>query len=122
MSDIQYIIREYGSKYRALHALPLHQIKAVHAIEFCRTSKFGGHVQECDECGHVKILYNSCRNRHCPKCQGLVKEKWLQDRRQDLFPVGYFHVVSLYLRSLIKLLSEIKRRSTLSCSRLPQIP
>jgi len=94
MSDIQYIIREYGSKYRALHALPLHQIKAVHAIEFCRTSKFGGHVQECDECGHVKILYNSCRNRHCPKCQGLVKEKWLQDRRPvpgGIFSCGFHY-------------------------------
>ncbi|MBU7005099.1 hypothetical protein Ga0451573_000003 [Peptococcaceae bacterium DYL19] len=69
------------------------RLKAVHAIEFCRTSMFGGHVQECDECGHVKISYNSCRNRHCPKCQGITKEKWLKDRRQDLLPAGYFHVV-----------------------------
>lgn len=63
------------------------------AIESCRTSKLGGHLDTCDECGHIRISYNSCRNRHCPKCQTLAKEKWLDDRKDDLLPVGYFHVV-----------------------------
>lgn len=93
MNDLQHIFRESGPKYRALHALPLQQLKAMRAIESCRSAVLGGHVDECDNCGHSKISYNSCRNRHCPKCQALVKEKWLEDRRQDLLPTGYFHVV-----------------------------
>lgn len=63
------------------------------AIESCRTSKLGGHLDICDECGNTRISYNSCRNRHCPKCQTLAKEKWLDNRKDDLLPVGYFHVV-----------------------------
>ncbi len=63
------------------------------AIERCRTSALGGHIDECDSCGHIKISYNSCRNRHCPKCQGLAREKWLIARERDLLPVGYFHIV-----------------------------
>ena len=63
------------------------------AVEVCRTAELGGHIDECDECGHIRISYNSCRNRHCPKCQTLAKERWLDDRKSDLLPVGYFHVV-----------------------------
>jgi hypothetical protein len=63
------------------------------AIEVCRTSALGGHVDECTQCGHTRISYNSCRNRHCPKCQTLAKEKWLEDRKRDLLPVSYFHIV-----------------------------
>jgi hypothetical protein len=63
------------------------------AIEICRTALLGGHVDECDQCGAPKISYNSCRNRHCPKCQGLDKERWLEARKNDLLPVKYFHVV-----------------------------
>src|SRR5690554_1053995 len=61
--------------------------------EACRTSVLGGHVDECDSCGHIRVSYNSCRNRHCPKCQGLAKERWLLERKRDLINVGYFHVV-----------------------------
>jgi len=68
-------------------------IKVMNAIESCRTSKLGGHIDECDNCGHIRISYNSCRNRHCPKCQGLAKERWVMDRKSDLLPVEYFHVV-----------------------------
>ena len=64
----------------------------MHAIEICRTAELGGHVDEC-ECGHTRISYNSCRNRHCPKCQFLRKEKWIQARQRDLLPIRYFHVV-----------------------------
>jgi hypothetical protein len=63
------------------------------AIEICRTAELGGHVDECDHCGALRISYNSCRNRHCPKCQCLDKERWLEARKEDLLPTQYFHVV-----------------------------
>ncbi len=63
------------------------------AIETCRTAALGGHVDACDDCGFVRIAYNSCRNRHCPKCQGAAAREWLAAREADLLPVGYFHVV-----------------------------
>jgi len=87
------IIREFGASYRRTKKLPLHFLKVMNAIEKCRTSLLGGHVDECDSCGYVKISYNSCRNRHCPKCQSLAKEEWLIKRKQELLPVTYFHVV-----------------------------
>ena len=62
-------------------------------IESCRTADLGGHVQQCDQCGFEQIAYNSCRDRHCPKCQCLVKEQWLNDRKSELLPCGYFHLV-----------------------------
>jgi hypothetical protein len=65
----------------------------MHAIEVCRTSSLGGHRDQCDHCGHLVISYNSCRNRHCPKCQILAKEKWIEARKEDLLPIEYFHVV-----------------------------
>src|SRR3979490_3221453 len=64
------------------------------AIEACRTPALGGHVEQCDDCGDVRIAYNSCRDRHCPKCQGLARAQWLADRQSELLPVPYFHVVS----------------------------
>lgn len=93
MSDVADIFREYGDSYRGRHKLPLRILKTMTAIENCRTSRLGGHVDECDECGHISISYNSCRNRHCPKCLASAKERWLEDRMQDLLPVGYFHIV-----------------------------
>ena len=63
------------------------------AIERCRTAALGGHVEQCGNCGNQRIAYNSCRNRHCPKCQSLVRAQWLEDRQADLLPVEYFHVV-----------------------------
>ena len=69
------------------------QAKAVRAITRCRTAELGGHVQECDRCGHREISYNSCRNRHCPKCGALQKARWVQARRADVLPVEYHHVV-----------------------------
>ena len=63
------------------------------AIENCRTAALGGHVDACEDCGHWRIAYNSCRNRHCPKCQGAAARTWLAEREADLLPVGYFHVV-----------------------------
>lgn len=89
------IVRAAGPAYRAAHAghLSLHQLKVLSAIAQCRTAAMGGHVEACTGCGHWRIAYNSCRNRHCPKCQGAAARSWLAEREADLLPVGYFHVV-----------------------------
>jgi hypothetical protein len=93
--EVADILRAAGSAYRAAHAghLSLHQLKVMSAIEHCRTAALGGHVEVCEDCGHWRIAYNSCRNRHCPKCQGAAARTWLAEREADLLPVGYFHVV-----------------------------
>lgn len=93
MIELQDIFTQFGRKYRNRHFLTPHKIKTMTAIERCRTADLGGHVDECDSCGYTKISYNSCRNRHCPKCQTLNKLRWLEDRKKDLLPVQYFHVV-----------------------------
>jgi hypothetical protein len=89
------IFRSAGPGYRVAHAghLSLHQLKVMLAIEQCRTAALGGHVEACEDCGQWRIAYNSCRNRHCPRCQGAAARTWLADRQADLLPVGYFHVV-----------------------------
>ena len=89
------IFRQHGPAYRAAHhgSLSYQQLRVMRAIEVCRTSALGGHVEQCESCGHVRISYSSCRNRHCPKCQSLAKEQWLRDRQAELLPVEYFHVV-----------------------------
>lgn len=87
------IFRQYGEAYRRTHALPLSHLKVMQSIEVCRTERLGGHIQRCDRCGYQRQAYNSCRNRHCPKCQGLAKAQWLEDRKAELLPVGYFHLV-----------------------------
>jgi len=71
----------------------LGQLQVMSAIEQCRSAALGGHVERCEDCGHSRITYNSCRNRHCPKCQGAAAQDWLAAREADLLPVGYFHVV-----------------------------
>ena len=86
-------MRAHGDAYRRTHRLATVQHRALHAIETCRTAVLGGHRETCDRCGAVRITYNSCRNRHCPKCQTLTKERWLAARRADLLPIPYFHVV-----------------------------
>ncbi len=87
------IFRAYGQSYRQAHPLPRAQLKVMRAIESCRTAALGGHLQQCDSCGYQQPAYNSCRNRHCPKCGSLAKARWLEDRKADLLPVGYFHLV-----------------------------
>jgi hypothetical protein len=93
MIELQDIIEEYAEEYFDRYHLPLHHFKVLKAIERCRTAAMGGHVEECDECGHVKVSYNSCRNRHCPKCQKLNSERWIERRKEQLLPVQYFHAV-----------------------------
>ena len=87
------IFQRYGEAYRRTHAMPLEQLKPMRAIETCRTAALGGHVESCGHCEHQRIAYNSCRNRHCPKCQTLAKEEWLARRKAELLPIPYYHVV-----------------------------
>ncbi|MGD8782750.1 MAG: IS91 family transposase [Ignavibacteria bacterium] len=93
MVELQDIFNKHGEIYRQNHKLIPNQLKAMRAIEHCRTSILGAHVDECDNCSYTRISYNSCRNRHCPKCQTLKKERWIDARKDDLLNVGYFHIV-----------------------------
>jgi hypothetical protein len=87
------IFRHYGEHYRKTHCLPAGHRKVMRAVEVCRTAELGGHLKQCDTCGFEHPSYNSCRNRHCPKCQSLAKAQWLQKQSAELLPVGYFHLV-----------------------------
>ncbi len=91
--EVADIFQAFGPAYREVHKLSLRHLRAMRAIEICRTAELGGHIDQCDHCGTVRISYNSCRNRHCPKCQCLEKERWLEAREKDLLPTPYFHVV-----------------------------
>ena len=93
--EVADIFRSAGPAYRAAHAghLSLNQLKVMSAIETCRTAALGGHVEACSDCGHQRIAYNSCRNRHCPKCQGAAAQRWLEARQAELLPLAYYHVV-----------------------------
>jgi hypothetical protein len=93
--EVADIFRQAGPAYRQSHAdsLSRGQRCVMSAIERCRTAALGGHVERCDACGHQRIAFNSCRNRHCPKCQSLVRAQWLEERQADLIPVEYLHVV-----------------------------
>ena len=91
--EVSDIFRTHGQAYRVSNKMLLVHIHAMRCIEKCRTAELGGHIDECDCCGRIRISYNSCRNRHCPKCQFLKKEKWLEERKEDLLPVPYFHLV-----------------------------
>jgi hypothetical protein len=93
--EIADILRWHGDAYLHDHAGHLGRVerRVISAITACRTAALGGHVEACDDCGATRIAYNSCRNRHCPKCQGPARTKWLKDRQAELLPVSYFHVV-----------------------------
>ena len=95
--EVADIFRDHGSAWRAANAghVSLGQLKVMSAIEHCRTAALGGHVARCENaaCGHTMIAYNSCRNRHCPKCQGSAAREWMAERAAELLPVPYFHVV-----------------------------
>jgi len=87
------IFRRYGKDYQKTNFLSYKKLKVMNHITVCRTAQLGGHIEQCDQCGFERIAYNSCRDRHCPKCQIMVKEKWLNDRKADLLPCNYFHLV-----------------------------
>jgi putative transposase/transposase-like zinc-binding protein len=93
--EVADVFHRYGADWRRANAghVSLDQLQVMSAIEQCRSAALGGHVERCEDCGHSRIAYNSCRNRHCPKCQGAAAQDWLAAREADLLPVGYFHVV-----------------------------
>src|SRR5271168_4055433 len=93
--EVADIFRDYGAAWRQANAghVSLAQMKVMSAIERCRTAALGGHVGRCEACAHLRIAYNSCRDRHCPKCQAVAAKEWLADRQAELLPVPYFHVV-----------------------------
>jgi predicted Zn-ribbon and HTH transcriptional regulator len=93
--EVADIFRDHGPAWRRAHAghISLDQLKVMSAIERCRTAELGGHVARCADCAYTTIAYNSCRNRHCPKCQAAAAKQWLVDREADLLPVPYYHVV-----------------------------
>ena len=93
--EVADIVRKHGDEFfnRYRRQLSYQQVKALNAIERCRTAALGGHVDECSRCGHAAISYNSCRNRHCPKCQAQARQRWLAAREQELLDTPYFHVV-----------------------------
>jgi transposase-like zinc-binding protein len=99
--------KHFGEQYD--HLLDNQARRVLHAIENCRTAALGGHVDSCDQCGYSAISYNSCRNRHCPKCQGACRERWLGERSAELLPVPYFHVVFTLPQQLAPLALQNKR-------------
>jgi len=92
-AELADIFRSHGESYCRTHFLPASQRKVMRAVSVCRTQELGGHLKQCDTCGFEHPAYNSCRNRHCPKCQSLAKAKWLEKQNSELLPVGYFHLV-----------------------------
>jgi hypothetical protein len=93
--EVAEIFRRHGPQWRERHRghISLRQLKTMSAIEQCRSATLGGHVLQCDDCAAAQVAYNSCRNRHCPKCQGSAARQWLADRQAELLPVEYYHVV-----------------------------
>src|SRR5437879_5799142 len=93
--EVADIFRRHGDAFRATQGESLSQAqrRVMSAIAICRTAALGGHVERCADCAFTRIAYNSCRNRHCPKCQGLARAQWLADRQAELLPVAYFHLV-----------------------------
>ncbi len=111
--EVADIFRQVGPAYRrdhAEHAQPRRSARVMSAIERCRTAALGGHVEQCDACGHQRIAYNSCRNRHCPKCQSLTRAQWLEDRQAELLPVEYFHVVFTLPQAIAAIAYQNKAR------------
>src|SRR5260370_18912825 len=93
--EVADVFRGHGPAWRQANVghVSLAQLKVMSAIESCRTAALGGHVARCQDCAYTTIAYNSCRNRHCPKCQGAAAKQWLAERAAELLPVPYFHVV-----------------------------
>jgi hypothetical protein len=93
--EVADVFRRYGAAYRGQHGASMStaQRRVMTAIEVCRTAALGGHLEQCDQCGHERNCFNSCRDRHCPKCQSLARAQWIEDRQSELLEVPYFHVV-----------------------------
>lgn len=110
--EVADIVRAHGAEFRQAHAgsLSARQKRVLRSIELCRTAALGGHIERCDQCGHERNAYNSCADRHCPKCQSLGRAKWLEKRQAELLPCEYFHVVFTLPEPLAKLSLQNKRQ------------
>ena len=91
--ELATVINNFLPAFNTETKLPGHKLRVLDALHKCRTEYMGGHIEACEDCGEVRLAYNSCRNRHCPKCGAIEKEKWIINREADLLPVKYFHVV-----------------------------
>jgi len=107
--ELAQVFREYGAEYRRTHRLPFSHRRVMQAIENCRTSALGGHMEQCNVCGFQHPAYDSCRNRHCPKCQSMAKARWLEKQKSKLLPVGAFHPVFTLPHELNPLVLRNKR-------------
>jgi predicted Zn-ribbon and HTH transcriptional regulator len=110
--EVADIVRAHGAEFRQAHAgsLSARQKRVLRSIELCRTAALGGHMERCDQCGHERNAYNSCADRHCPKCQALGRAKWLEKRQAELLPCEYFHVVFTLPEPVAKLSLQNKRQ------------
>ena len=110
--EVADIVRAYGDEFRQAHAASLsaRQKRVLRSIQLCRTVALGGHLERCDQCGHERNAYNSCADRHCPKCQSLARAKWLEKRQAELLPCEYFHVVFTLPEPLAKLSLQNQRQ------------
>src|SRR5246500_3280278 len=110
--EVADIVRAHGDEFRRKHAasLSIGQKRVLRAIERCRTAVLGGHLERCDQCGHERNAYNSCLDRHCPKCQSLARAKWLEKRQAELLACEYFHVVFTLPAELAALALQNKRQ------------
>src|SRR3954468_11131556 len=91
--EVAQVIRDYCDVFATKHAPLKHHLSVLNALQKCRTATLGGHVDQCDSCSHIRISYNSCRNRHCPKCQSINRERWIAAQEAKLLDSTYFHVV-----------------------------
>lgn len=107
--EVADVFRRFGTSFTAEHGLPASHLRIMRHIETCRTAVLGGHMEACDSCDHERPVYNSCRDRHCPKCQTMTKEKWLAARRAELLPVDYYHKVFTLPHELNALVLANKR-------------
>src|SRR5688572_26457081 len=91
--ELAQLFARYGDEFRKVYKSPIYHRKVMFAIESCRTAALGAHLGKCNKCGKEQIWYNSCRNRHCPKCQQVKKQRWIEQLTEMLLPVRYFHLV-----------------------------
>ena len=107
--EVADIFRRFGEQFRVRHRLSVLHLRVMRALEVCRTALLGGHVERCTQCDHERISYNSCRNRHCPKCQQAERAEWVEKRKAELLPVEYYHVVFTTPQQLNALALQNKR-------------
>ena len=118
--EVAEIFRTHGEVYRQTHVISPEQRAAMRAIEVCRTAALGGHVDVCDTCAFARPAYNSCRNRHCPKCQALTQAAWIDKRMEYVLPTHYFHVVFTLPHEIAALALRNRktiRKSNTTCSK-----